>query len=182
VTPDAPRESGGSTRLLAGALVRCALRGEVARAGPHLLVRPPGAAERAVALPAELTVGRGQEAGLVIEDPGASRVHARIQLSADGAAQVLDLGSKNGLRLNGQRLAAGPAPLRPGDELTVGATRVRFVDPLSQPPGEEAGAGGSLAQPAGSAGTGGHDGGSAWRLLAASAGLLAFAALLLGLG
>jgi hypothetical protein len=181
VTRGAPPSSGGPTRLLAGALVRSALRGDGVRAGPHLLVRPPGAAERAVALTSEVTVGRGQEAGLVIDDPGASRVHARIQLAEDGAAQVEDLGSKNGLRLNGQRLPAGPAPLQPGDELLVGATRVRFVDPLPRPPGEDGGAGPALAQSPGTACPGGPGARGAWRLLAASAGLLASAALLLGL-
>jgi hypothetical protein len=181
VTRGAPPISGDSTRLLAGALVRSALRGDGIRAGPHLLVQPPGAVERAVALTSEITVGRGQEAGLVIDDPGASRVHARIQLAEDGAAQVEDLGSKNGLRLNGQRLPAGPAPLQPGDELTVGATRVRFIDPLPRPPGEDGGAGPAQDPSPGAACPDDRGGRGAWRLLAASAWLLASAALLLWL-
>lgn len=177
---------------MAGALVRSALRGEGARAGPHLLVRSPGSAERAVALPAELTVGRGTEAGLALDDAGASRLHARIRLDDDGAALVEDLGSKNGLRLNGRRLQAGPSPLRPGDELTVGATALRFVDPLAVAPAasHEAPAAavpgarlpGANGQPTRPPWAHGLLAPPAWALLAGAGGLLALSALLLALG
>jgi hypothetical protein len=147
-----------ATRLHAGALVRCALRGEAARALPHLLVRPPGGAERAVALPAELTVGRGPEAGLVIADGAASRLHARLRLAEDGSAAVEDLGSKNGLRLNG-------LPLGPG-----------LADPPGPPSAPETGGHGRA--PAGR-----RPGGRAEpQLLAAAALLLGLSALLLSLG
>jgi pSer/pThr/pTyr-binding forkhead associated (FHA) protein len=111
---------------------RQALMGDPARAGPHLLVRPDQGPERAVALGHELTVGRNQAAGLRLEDPGSSRLHARVRLAGSGLATVEDLGSKNGLRLNGRSVEQGPEPLRPGDELLIGTTRLRFVDPLAE--------------------------------------------------
>jgi hypothetical protein len=177
--------TGAGTRVLAGALVRCALRGEGARAGPHLLVRAPGAVERTVALPAELTVGRGAAAGLALDDAGASRLHARIRLDEAGAALVEDLGSKNGLRLNGRRIRGGPQPLRPGDELTVGSTALRFEDPLAGALAAAADAPGAASR-ASRSGTrwpaGRLAGPPPWAQLAGAAGLLGLAALLLALG
>lgn len=191
--------SGGTTRLLAGALVRSALRGEVASSGPHLVVRTGGREEEVVALPPDLTLGRGPGVDLVLDDPGASRRHARIRLAEDGTAEVLDLGSKNGSLLNGRRLPPGPVALRPGDELTVGDTGLRFVDPLADPPpggpGPPAGTGQDGRPPSRS----GADGPRArsrlraapawpaaappeWAFLAGAAALLALAGLLLALG
>lgn len=172
----------GLTRIQAGALVRCARRGEAARAVPHLLVRPPGGGERAVALATELTVGRGPEAGLVIADGGASRLHACLRLSEDGAAAVEDLGSKNGVRLNGLPLGPGPAPLRPGDELLVGSTVLRYEDPLAEPAGSPTP--GAVARVEAVRPTPVAPGGrrAEVRLLAAAAALLGLAALLLTAG
>lgn len=175
----------GPTRLLAGALVRQARRGEAARGVPHLLVPGPDGADRAVALPPELTLGRGPAVGLALADPGASRRHARVRLDGDGAAAVEDLGSKNGLRLNGRRLRPGPAALRDGDVLTVGATALRYVDPLASAPAGEPGevaAAGAAPAPVGAPPTRGRV--DRRRLepagrLALAAGLLALAALLL---
>jgi hypothetical protein len=86
------------------------------------MVHAPGAGpggERRVALPPEgLTLGREADNGLVLEDAGASRHHAR--LLPDGRGWLLeDLGSSNGTWVGGaciqrQRLDAGQA-FRVGD-------------------------------------------------------------------
>lgn len=184
----------GATRALAGALVRCALRGEGARAVPHLVVLAPGRAERAVPLPPELTLGRGPGVALALPDPGASRRHARLRLDAAGAAVVEDLGSKNGLLVNGRRVRGGAAPLRDGDELTVGATVLRYVDPLAAGSPEPAppGGAGPPAEGAAAAPLGGTPGSAAavgealpagrCRALAAAAALLGAAAVALLVG
>ena len=157
-------ETGG-TRLGAGALLRMASDTGAAQAGPHLLVREPGAPERVVPLTADCTVGRDPGAALRLADPSASRLHLRLRLDEAGASAE-DLGSRNGLTVNGGR-SRGLRRLRSGDELTVGATRLRFVDPLEGPsPAPE-----GPAAPA-----------PATRLLLASAGLLLLAALALALG
>jgi DNA-binding winged helix-turn-helix (wHTH) protein len=70
----------------------------------------------------ETVLGRDPQAGLCIDAPSVSRHHARIVVAA-GAAVLEDLGSKNGTFLNGRRLQ-GPAPLRDGDEIKVGAAVV----------------------------------------------------------
>ncbi len=118
----------GATRLDAGALLRRAAAGGADQAGPHLLVREPRGGERVVALTGDCTVGRGRRAALRLADPSASRIHLRLQLDEAGAS-VEDLGSRNGLRVNGGR-ARGRRWLRSGDELEVGETLLRYVDPL----------------------------------------------------
>ena len=73
-------------------------------------------------------VGRGPECDLVLLDPDASRVH--VELARDFAGvRLRDLDSKNGLLLNGQP-AHGERLLAEGDEIRIGATRLRFVDPV----------------------------------------------------
>jgi pSer/pThr/pTyr-binding forkhead associated (FHA) protein len=123
-----PAGAGGATRIGAGALLRSAAAGEAFRAGPHLLVREPRAEERVVPLTGDCTVGRGRAADLRLADPSASRLHLRLRLD-EGGASAEDLGSHNGLRVNGAR-TRGARRLRSGDRLEVGATVLRYLDPL----------------------------------------------------
>lgn len=73
---------------------------------------------------ARWVVGRGHAADLVTLDPDMSRQHFEVVLGSDGSFRVRDLGSKNGLFVNGAR--AQCAPLRAGDELRAGATVLKF--------------------------------------------------------
>jgi pSer/pThr/pTyr-binding forkhead associated (FHA) protein len=157
----------GSTRIDAGALLRRAAEGGAVRAGPHLVVREPRAEERVVALHDDCTVGRGGAAALRLADPSASRLHLRLRLDQAGA-RVEDLGSRNGLRING-RNARGLRRLRSGDRLEVGRTLLHYVDPL-EPAGPS-------APPPGV----GRRRPSCATLLATAAGLLALAAVLMAL-
>jgi DNA-binding response OmpR family regulator len=64
-----------------------------------------------------------------LEDQFASRHHAEIRY-IDGAYQVYDLNSKNGVIVNGQRLPeGGSAWLEDGIEITLASTSFRFHDP-----------------------------------------------------
>jgi hypothetical protein len=134
-------QARGLTRLDAGAMLRRAAAGEAAQTGPHLIVREPHAGERVVALTGDCTVGRADSAALRLADPSASRIHLRLQLDGAGAS-VEDLGSRNGLRVNGGR-ARGRRRRRSGDQLEVGETYLRYVDPL-----EPATAGAGRSDPA----------------------------------
>ena len=59
-----------------------------------------------------VTIGRGAENDVVLNDAGVSRTHARIQ--KQGAAWILlDNGSANGTELNGVTIQK-PSALRPG--------------------------------------------------------------------
>lgn len=66
----------------------------------------------------ENLIGRDPEAPIRLASPLASRRHARI-LVASGRALLQDLGSKNGTRLEGRRVA-GESPLSPGDHIAIG--------------------------------------------------------------
>jgi S-DNA-T family DNA segregation ATPase FtsK/SpoIIIE len=125
-----PGEAGrGGTRIAAEALLRLAAAGEEPIAGPHLVVLCGPAAGARLALAAEQVLGRGHGADLRIADPTASRRHARVRV-ASGDATVEDLGSKNGIAVNGRRLR-GSRRLAPGDEIALGATTLAFTDPLA---------------------------------------------------
>ena len=69
-------------------------------------------------------LGRDPDARMIIDAPDVSRQHARITIRGDDAS-IEDLGSKNGTFVGGKRIEE-PTPLRDGDEITVGRTRLVF--------------------------------------------------------
>jgi hypothetical protein len=71
-------------------------------------------------------LGRSREADIVLSDPNVSRRHAEIRPGARGEWTVRDLGSTNGVKLNG-RVIDGEVPLETGDRLALGTADVRFV-------------------------------------------------------
>jgi serine/threonine protein kinase len=55
-------------------------------------------------------------------DPGVSRLHAALTAAPDGTWSVMDLGSPNGIQVNGKDVPSGGAvPLSPGDRIHLGA-------------------------------------------------------------
>jgi hypothetical protein len=93
---------------------------------------------------APVTLGRGFANDLILDDPYVDARHARIALDASGSPLIEDLGSVNGLIADHARLS-GPVPLRPGAEIRVGRTMLRFRD--SDDPVSPAIADVSLARP-----------------------------------
>jgi S-DNA-T family DNA segregation ATPase FtsK/SpoIIIE len=84
--------------------------------GVHLLTPPaPGRA------PLRLTVGRGAEADIRIEDPDLSRRHAELTVSSDWV-RLADCGSTNGTVLGGARIGAEPVLLAPQTPVRMGET------------------------------------------------------------
>src|SRR5688572_21117034 len=80
-----------------------------------------GAFGRSYPLQGPVTIGRSPECDIHINDPGLSRVHARLVPGEDGV-QIEDLGSANGTFLNDRRLIKERA--RMGDE--IGFDKLRF--------------------------------------------------------
>src|SRR5438552_5419023 len=71
-----------------------------------------------------VTIGRGAENDVVLNDAGVSRTHARIE--RQGAAwMLLDNGSANGTELNGAVIQK-PIALRAGDRIGVGPVTFEF--------------------------------------------------------
>ena len=77
---------------------------------------------RQIRVAGRLTLGRGDDAGLLIDDPEISRAHALLNPTADGL-ELQDLGSLNGTWVNGERISAVTRLAR-GDVIKIGATRI----------------------------------------------------------
>jgi hypothetical protein len=69
-------------------------------------------------------IGRSRDCEVVLEDTGVSRRHAELRPGADGWV-VSDLGSTNGVRVNGQDIH-GAHLLHPGDRIELGSTEIVF--------------------------------------------------------
>jgi hypothetical protein len=94
---DAPRDSGRA--LLVGEGRRSVLSGDL------------------------LTIGRSRECEVMVTDPNVSRKHAELRREG-GRWVVADLGSTNGIKVNGRRVDR--AQLEPGDRITLGLTELTF--------------------------------------------------------
>ena len=71
---------------------------------------------------ASLVLGRSTEADVRIDDPGVSRRHCEIR--AGDPASVQDLGSTNGIVVDGQHTTR--ATLRDGSRIVVGSTTIIY--------------------------------------------------------
>jgi hypothetical protein len=72
-----------------------------------------------------LVVGRDPACDVVLHDPRISRRHIACELDPAGGVVFRDLGSSNGVFLNGRHCASGA--LRAGDELRLGDTDLEIV-------------------------------------------------------
>ena len=70
-----------------------------------------------------LVLGRSREADIVLEDPNVSRRHAELRREGERWA-IADLGSTNGVKVNGRRVDR--APLEPGDAIVLGTLELAF--------------------------------------------------------
>ncbi|NWJ41799.1 MAG: GGDEF domain-containing protein [Geothrix sp.] len=91
-----------------------------------------------IPLPLEgLSIGRAPENGLCLPEPEVSRRHARLNIAADlETVELRDLGSTNGVFINGKRVYANPGPLklRAEDVVRVGghAFKLKHMDALER--------------------------------------------------
>lgn len=83
--------------------------------GRRLLVPPQGA-----------VIGRSRDCDIVLDDSNVSRRHAELR-PRRGAWTIADLGSTNGVRVNGSR-ADSATPLASGDRIDLGTTTLTFEE------------------------------------------------------
>ena len=100
---------------------RKARRREVAPVPTGLQVISGSRAGTYVPLANGVTVGRGNDCTLPIDDDYASTRHAEFSPGIDGAWFVEDLASTNGTHVNGERIE-NPTRLSVGDEVRIGRT------------------------------------------------------------
>ncbi len=82
-----------------------------------------GGGKRTVLSGSRIVIGRSRDADITLDDPNVSRRHAELRREG-GSWVVADLGSTNGVKVNGHRVEA--AALSPGDEITLGLERLAF--------------------------------------------------------
>ena len=81
--------------------------------------------------PPGFVIGRGTDADLRINDPGISRLHAEVTVHpSTEAAEIVDLGSTNGITVNGQKVQR--APLLEGTRIEIGSTRMLVHAPAGR--------------------------------------------------
>jgi hypothetical protein len=69
-------------------------------------------------------IGRSRDCDVVLSDQNVSRRHAEVRPSG-GKWIVKDLGSTNGVKVNGRRIQ-GPQSLKPGDTIELGTSTIGF--------------------------------------------------------
>jgi len=120
---DEPGEVGNTMIFSGSARVREAVERTGARrrskallvvSGRRLLVPPRGA-----------VIGRSRDCDIVLEDAGVSRRHAELRPEAASSWTIEDLGSTNGVRVNGLAVE-GAHELRSGDRIEMGSTEMLF--------------------------------------------------------
>jgi S-DNA-T family DNA segregation ATPase FtsK/SpoIIIE len=96
----------------------------------HVVAGPDSGAVHRLA-PGEHGVGRAAEASVRLDDPDVSRLHALLRVAAagSGGTTVHDLGSTNGTELDGEPVTRRGRPLRPGEVLRGGESRLTLLLP-----------------------------------------------------
>ena len=84
--------------------------------------------QQTVELSSELSVGRTNLNDVILNDQGVSRKHCRFFIGDDGQVFVEDLGSANGVQVNGVSIAQ-PTAVTASSQITVGKTNVQLIAP-----------------------------------------------------
>jgi predicted component of type VI protein secretion system len=74
----------------------------------------------------ELVVGRSTFCTMVLDDASVSRVHASLRRVGD-LIELVDLGSRNGTFVNGERVGRQPVVVKPQDEIRLGRLRLMLT-------------------------------------------------------
>jgi predicted component of type VI protein secretion system len=80
---------------------------------------------RHVVPPGGALIGRSRECDIALGDANVSRRHAEVRPGAAGTWTIADLGSTNGVRVNGREIS-GAAPLSAGDRVALGTAELTF--------------------------------------------------------
>jgi len=104
-----PQTLAGATEIAAPPAPRAFLVITIDDGGSRVVDLPEGV---------DVTFGRSRGATITLDSEKVSRMHARVRRTGEGI-EVEDLGSRNGTRVNGDKIE-GPRKLATGDEVSVG--------------------------------------------------------------
>ncbi|HVR20902.1 MAG TPA: FHA domain-containing protein [Polyangiaceae bacterium] len=90
-----------------------------------VVIAGPGQGQEFVLNGQRAVIGRGEECEIAINHPSVSRVHAEIRPIGDGRYEIVDLGSANGVRVNGVELPNSLLDAR--DVIELGDVIMRFL-------------------------------------------------------
>ncbi len=95
---------------------------------PRLLIHHAGEGSRVFELFGDrpISIGRAKSSTVILDDPSVSRLHAVVRVTPEGAWQIIDRDSSNGMKIN--EAATKEATLRPDDEITLGEYKLRYED------------------------------------------------------
>jgi pSer/pThr/pTyr-binding forkhead associated (FHA) protein len=90
-----------------------------------VMMAGPGQGQEFVLNAERMVLGRGEECDISINHPSVSRVHAEIRRIGEGRYEFVDLGSANGIRVNGAEM---PSTLLDGrDVIELGDVFLKFL-------------------------------------------------------
>ena len=116
-----------------------------------LLVRSPSGTRQVQLRPSGTTLGRGADCDVVLDDDRVSRAHAKIYQDPFGRWIIEDLGSHNGLLVDGQRVETHV--MLPDEQIDIQPFALSLLEPLDEekiaPHSSVAATVSALRQPAG---------------------------------
>jgi pSer/pThr/pTyr-binding forkhead associated (FHA) protein len=101
--------------------------------GPRLVgVLPTGEKLEYPMIRKEVEIGKAPHNHIVLSDQTVSNTHAIIMVR-DGGYMIVDLGSRNGTFVDGERLGTQPHTLKHGDSIQMGQTVLTYRNPSETP-------------------------------------------------
>lgn len=95
----------------------------------------------------EMVIGRGEECDIIIDHRSVSQKHAKVVRETGSTYQIIDLNSKNGVCIAGEKYTN--VHLKRGDVVELGHVKFRFVEPgenyIFTPQGDDFDSGGATA-------------------------------------
>jgi FHA domain-containing protein len=120
---DAEQGDHGKTMVYSTSRVQEELHeARTARAGRAMVVAE---GKRMPVGPGGAVIGRSRECDIVLQDSNVSRRHAEIRPTGGDGWSIADLGSTNGVKVNGRKISSA-TPLKAGDQIAVGTVDVQF--------------------------------------------------------
>jgi FHA domain/GAF domain len=99
---------------------------------PRLLIHHAGEGSRVFELLGDrpISIGRAKSSTVILDDPSVSRLHAIQRVTPEGAWQIIDRESANGVKVNG--VTAKETTLHLDDEIVLGEFNLRYEDSASR--------------------------------------------------